>query len=120
MNNILFFLGGVITTILVTAFLLWLSVPVGMNGLTMLPEKGECITRSALKVFQVIEPTVALTTERGSQSSAVYMVMNDDEKLYFDEQIINIPQKQCARQIGTYKYQTKNENWKTVPVVVIE
>ena len=49
------------------------------------------------------------------------MLVNYDSKTYYDEQKIKIPTNKCARQIGTYQYTTKKDNFeKTVPAVVIE
>jgi len=35
---------------------------------------------------------------------------------YYDNQVIKISSKQCVRQIGTYRYETKNDLVKTVPI----
>ena len=48
------------------------------------------------------------------------LLINYDDKSYYDDQKIKIPSGKCARQIGTYRYTTKNEMVKTVPAVVIE
>ena len=45
------------------------------------------------------------------------LVTNDNGELYYDDQVIEVPKGKCMRQIGVYEYQTKSENWKTVPIV---
>ena len=40
-------------------------------------------------------------------------------KSYYDDQIIKIPSGKCVKQIGVYKYQTKDGFEKTVPIVDI-
>ncbi len=52
--------------------------------------------------------------------ATLVLLINYENKYYYDEQRIEIPATKCARQIGIYQYDTKMEVQKTVPVVVIE
>lgn len=95
----------------------------GFPGLTLFPEKGDCITTSGeIEVMQVLAPDVALAWTGGIFYSdrIVVLLTNYDNKYYYDGQKIEIPSGKCARQIGTYRYTTKDERVKTVPAVVIE
>lgn len=92
-------------------------------------EKGRCITKKDLIVFQVISPSKALVRpsvdfnkdmENVLGMFGVMLLVNDTGETYYDDEIVKVPAKTCARQIGTYKYPTKNNNYKTVPVVRIE
>ncbi len=47
------------------------------------------------------------------------LLINDEGKYYYDDQIIEIPKGKCLRQIGVYKYMTKAEFEKTVPIAKI-
>jgi len=124
------FVAGIIVTILV-AFLINIKNQSndGLQGLTVFPQKGECITTAGeIEVFQVIESNMALakTVKYGEygireySDEIVVLLINYEGKTYYDEQKIKIPDNKCARQIGTYQYPTKNDIVKTVPAVVIE
>ena len=43
-----------------------------------------------------------------------------ENKLYYDNERINIPKGKCAKQVGVYNYKTKSGDYKTVPVVIIK
>ena len=126
MKKFLIFIGGFVAGILAT-FLVAFLINVanqpndGLLGLTVFPEKGECITtESEIEVFQVIEPNMALARTGSILDGIVVLLINYEGKTYYDDQKIKIPANKCARQIGTYQYPTKNERVKTVPAVVIE
>jgi len=118
LKSILLFIGGMLTTALILVIISMFEK--SNNGITWFPEKGECITNNKLKVFQVLEPGMALAMKKDSYDSPVIAVINNEGKHYYDDEVINIPQKKCARQVGTYGYQTKDQRWKTVPVVIID
>lgn len=121
-KGLLLFAGGMIT-MLVILLIIGLFKGTSNNGVTLFEEKGECITKSSIEVFQVLEPGMALAnikTEDGYMGKVV-LIVNNEGKSYYDEQIIPSPQKGCMRQIGVYEYQTKKDNfWKTVPIVISE
>lgn len=96
------------------------------NGMTYFEKPGKCISKKDFKVFQVIGEGYALAEERLEFSSGItlpgnllVLVTNDNGELYYDNQIIEVPEGKCMRQIGVYEYQTKSENWKTVPIVQV-
>ncbi|MDR1679026.1 MAG: hypothetical protein LBR81_04535 [Prevotellaceae bacterium] len=94
----------------------------GFYGLTIFPEKGECITTSGeIEVFQVLEPHIALARTGDIFDGIVVLILNYDGKSYYDDQKIKVPTNKCARQIGTYQYTTRQDGFeKTVPAIVIE
>ena len=121
-KGVLLFLGGMVTML---AILLIIGLFSGSsnNGITWLEEKGECITKSSIEVFQVLEPGMALANTKSEYGymGKVVLIINNDGKAYYDEQIISPTQKGCIRQVGIYEYQTKKDKfWKTVPVVIAE
>jgi len=128
MKKTLLFIGGFITGIVVTILAAILINAANqpndsLRGLTLFSEKGECITTSGeIEVMQVLAPNVALAWTGGFLYSdrILVLLINYDNKSYYDEQKIKIPSGKCARQIGTYRYTAKNEMVKTVPAVVIE
>jgi len=116
------FVAGVLATILV-AFLI--NVANGPNdglfGLTVFPEKGECITTEGeIEIFQVLKPNMALAEIGKYYDRIMVLLINYDGKSYYDNQKIEISANKCARQIGTYQYTTKMGIERTVPAVVID
>ena len=134
MKKFLIFIGGFVTGILATflvAFLINMKNQSndGLQGLTVFPQKGECITTaSEIDILQVLKPNMALATTvkygeygvRQYSDEIVVLLINHEGETYYDQQKINIPANKCARQIGTYQYTAKNNDVKTVPAVVIE
>ncbi len=126
------FLGGFITGVVATIIVLLviyaatkpdvetLKSDENLPGLLLFPKKGECITKRNLEIFQTIKPNMALAQFGKFPEETLVLLVNYDGQSYYDKQKIQIPTKKCARQIGTYQYQTKMEFNKTVPVVVIE
>ena len=123
MKKIWVFIVGVITGIVLTvlfATVSYVSSTSSNSGLNMFEEPGEClISRSSLKIFQVLEPTAALAMIKDDFSSVVYLLVNNEGKSYYDDQVIKLPTGKCFKQIGTYQYPTKDDRLKTVPVVQI-
>jgi hypothetical protein len=126
MKQFLIFIGGFIVGILATllfAFLVSNSNESndGLVGLTIFPEKGECIiTKKQIEIFQVMKPNMALAETGEYPDITMILLINYDNKSYYDDQKIEIPPNKCAKQIGTYQYTTKMGLDKTVPAVVIE
>ena len=93
----------------------------GLYGLTIFPEKGECVpTEGRIEVLQVLKPNMALAQTGEYLQGPMILLINYDGKTYYDDQEIKIPSGKCARQIGTYQYSTRLNTEKTVPAVVIE
>ena len=115
------FIVGVITTILIL-FLIGIGINSNdtLPGLTIFPEKGECITKYELEIFQTIKPNMALARFGEFPNETFVLLVNYENKYYYDGQKIQIPANMCARQIGIYQYRTKMKIQKTVPAVLIE
>ena len=124
MKTALIFIAGMMTTVVIMFFIGGLSEN-SLSGFTKFPEKAGCISGNEFKVFQVLEPNVALASGKSPGESAgnlflgVTVLFMDENKHYYDDEIIKIPSGKCARQIGSYKYETRNGIYKTVPVVSI-
>ena len=128
MKKALLFIGGLITgvvlTVLVAVLINAANQPNdGFPGLTVFPEKGECImSKGELEVMQTLASNAALawTGDFLDSDRLLVLLINYDGVSYYDDQKIKIPTGKCARQIGTYQYTSRNEIMKTVPAVVIE
>lgn len=93
--------------------------PYNIEGLSLLPEKGSCITSSDIIIFQTLEKGIALATSI-REYNRIFLLINNSGKLFYDDEKIKMPPNQCAKQIGVYSYQTREQIQKTVPVVIIE
>lgn len=89
------------------------------NGITMFEKPEGCISANRLKVFQVIDIGVtlahaadgygsnkesisAMEDKLYEQNGTVVLIVNDEGKYYYDEEIIEIPSGKQARQGGRY------------------
>ena len=112
----------------------------GLTGLTIFPEKGECIKTSSksksseIEIYRVVEPNMAIGIiknftdrkigdshyrDRDYDNNVMVLLINYDGKTYYDDQKIDVTNK-CVRQIGTYQFTASIGIEKTVPAVVIE
>ncbi len=117
LKNVLIFISG-----MVTMFLLILVLFCGLffvqsdesdelQGLTYLPEGEEsCVTTKNLKVSRVIASNAAIA-EFGYMDKfgdviggTKVLVVNNDGKQYYDNELIKIPKNKCAKRFGTYRY----------------
>lgn len=122
MKKFLLFFGGFICGIIMTFLTIFIigSTSTSNNGVNIFDKPGECLAKGSVEIFQVIEPTAALATTKGDYgyNGILVLLVNDENKVYYDEQIVKATK--CFRQIGTYQYETKGEFLKTVPVVIAE
>ncbi len=114
------FLVGLVCGVIATLCFGVFVTTIENKNLTLFPEPGACITKRTLKVFQVLDSNKALVEESDTWGSPVMLLMGKEQEHFYDDQIVKISAKQCARQVGTFQYQTKNKDYKTVPVVRIE
>ena len=116
------FIAGVVTTIVFAYLLSKSEMPNdSLSGLTTFSEKGDCIaTKKEIKVLQVVKPNMALAETVQFPEGILVLLINYDNKSYYDDQKIRIPPNKCARQIGIYNYTSQMGVIKTVPAVVIE
>ncbi len=147
MKQFLIFIGGFVAGILATIIVGYLIVvadkPIdeGLLGLTIFPEKGECLKTtsksksSEIEILQVLEPNMALGNlkhytdkkmyggeiyrDYDFQNDLVVLLIDYDGKTFYDDQKIDVTNK-CIRQIGIYQYTANIGIAKTVPAVVIE
>jgi hypothetical protein len=96
-----------------------------MQNPRFLSEPGERIEAVSFKVFQVLDKDAALVMVKSSASEfdyyegAVYYLTNKEGKFYYDDEIIKVPEGAEARTIGYYRYKTRYNFEKTVPVIML-
>lgn len=131
---LVFVLGVLIGIVLTILFAIFFSSGVKMNdegeekeqidGVTLFDEPGDIIDLKSFKVFQVIAKDAALVHGKENDKydlymGAVYVLINDEGKYYYDDEIVNVPKDKVVRQLGIYQYTTKSEREKTVPIIRI-
>lgn len=130
MKKFCIYLLGVITGLVLIPFISGFIVgynnatenydnPYRIRGLKMLEQKGDCITSNNLEIFQTLTKGIALAHVAGNYDILVLLI-DDSGRLFYDGEKIKNPAKYCAKQIGTYTYETKAKFQKTIPVVIIE
>lgn len=123
MKKLLIFISGVIVGVFLTFSFLSSQSVNSNNNLQLFETPEECVTKKNLKVFQALEDGYALANEIEGPfdfSTHLVVLIHDPEgKPFYDDQKIIIPKGKCARKIGIYKYITRNEMEKTVPIVQI-
>lgn len=129
LKNILIFVAGMVT-IFILMVLFGLAVNSSSNsgypGLTIFEEEGKCTGARQIKIMQTLEPNMALAHAK-TQPNAIYdeneilvLLLGDENASYYDDQKINIPKGMCAKQVGTYQYESRELGMKTVPAVTIK
>lgn len=125
MKKVLIFVAGVAAGVVLMIFIsvLITNGNSSNNGMTLFEKEGECISENSFEVFQVLDSGNALANESDPSFSLptglTVLLLCEDGKSYYDDQIIRIPSGKCAKQIGIYKYPTKAGTEKTVPIVSI-
>lgn len=118
---IVFVLGFVSGIVFLFLVLLIIGKSSATNeGMTYFEKPGKCISTKDFEVMQVVGEGYALAREKkGYVGGILVLVTNENGELYYDDQVIKVPEGKCMRQIGVYEYQTRMETIKTVPIVQV-
>lgn len=90
--------------------------------LDLFDEPGQEIIADRFEVIQVLPNGNALALRKNSVydfSGMAVLFLAEEDLSYYDDQVINVPDKKRVLQIGTYRYETHAGIEKTVPVVRI-
>ena len=129
MKNFLIFIAGMITMFVIILLIGAINQygGDGYPGLTLFEKEGACISNAKqIKIFQTLEPDIALAHTQKKMDAfldlddTLILILGDENSHFYDEQKITIPNGKCAKQVGTYQYNTKNGVMKTVPAVEIK
>ena len=78
------------------------------------------IKATDLTVFQVLPDGSALAkVENFSSWGMVVLLLPETDNGYYDDQSITVPKGKSLMQIGVFKYESKEEVVKTVPIVKV-
>ena len=94
------------------------------NGISMFEKRGQAMTEGSFKIFQTLDDKHALASgvsneEYGWYMGITVMIIGNENDHFYDDQIIKKTSGKKFYQVGTYKYQTKSEDFKTVPSVAL-
>ena len=94
------------------------------NGISMFEKRGQAMTEGSFKIFQTLDDKHALASgvsneEYGWYMGITVMIIGNENDHIYDDQIIKKTSGKKFYQVGTYKYQTKSEDFKTVPIVAL-
>ena len=94
------------------------------NGISMFEKRGQAMTEGSFKIFQTLDDKHALASgvsndEYGWYMGITVMMIGNENDHFYDDQIIKKTSGKKFYQVGTYKYQTKSEDFKTVPIVAL-
>ena len=128
-KNILIFIAGMITMLILSGLfgvITSLKNNKENSGLTLFEQDGTCINAKQIKIFQTLEPNMALAhattkpNEIFDVNEILVLIIGEENTNYYDDQKINIPSGKCAKQVGTFQYEANNGMLKTVPAVTIK
>ena len=125
---ILSYVGGFVSGAVVL-IVVCLCIYSSINGqspwgttLYLFDEPGQEIVADRFQVIQVLPNGNALAQRKTSSydfGRMTVLFLAEENVPYYDEQVINVPDKKRVLQIGTFRYETHAGLEKTVPVVKI-
>lgn len=122
-KSVLIYIGGIVTGIILT-FVILLFVaksnsdnPSNDNKI-IFEQPQQKIDAKSFEVLQVLPDGNALATVKSNENfGMIVMLLANKNATYYDNQKIEVSTGKCARQIGTYRYMTRNNIEKTVPII---
>lgn len=124
-KSVLIYIGGIVTGIILTfVILLFVAKSNSDNpsndNMIIFEQPQQKIDAKSFEVMQVLPDGNALATVESNENfGMIVMLLPNKNATYYDNQKIEVPTGKCARQIGTYRYMTRNNIEKTVPIIDI-
>lgn len=124
-KSILIYIGGIVTGIILTfVILLFVAKSNSDNpsndNMIIFEQPQQKIDAKSFEVLQVLPDGNALATVESNENfGMIVMLLANKNATYYDDQKIEVSTGKCARQIGTYRYMTRNNIEKTVPIIDI-
>ena len=132
MNKFWTFIAGAFSGILLTIVVLLIigsakgesSIP----GLTTFEERGQMMEAEQYSIIQTLSDSDALAMEISldrfydldiSSMLTPVLLIGDETTHFYDGLEVKVTNNKRFYQVGTYKYETKSEDWKTVPAVML-
>lgn len=124
-KSVLIYIGGIVTGIILTfVILLFVAKSNSDNpsndNMIIFEQPQQKIDAKSFEVLQVLPDGNALATVESNENfGMIVMLLANKNATYYDNQKIEVSTGKCARQIGTYRYMTRNNIEKTVPIIDI-
>lgn len=124
-KSVLIYIGGIVTGIILTfVILLFVAKSNSDNpsndNMIIFEQPQQKIDAKSFEVLQVLPDGNALATVKSNENfGMIVMLLANKNATYYDDQKIEVSTGKCARQIGTYRYMTRNNIEKTVPIIDI-
>lgn len=124
-KSVLIYIGGIVTGIILTfVILLFVAKSNSDNpsndNMIIFEQPQQKIDAKSFEVLQVLPDGNALATVESNENfGMIVMLLANKNATYYDDQKIEVSTGKCARQIGTYRYMTRNNIEKTVPIIDI-
>lgn len=132
MNKFWTFIAGAFSGILLTIVVLLIigsakgesSIP----GLTTFEERGQMMEAEQYSIIQTLSDSYALAMEISldrfydldiSSILTPVLLIGNETTHFYDGLEVKVTNNKRFYQVGTYKYETKSEVWKTVPAVML-
>ncbi len=122
-KSVLIYIGGIVTGIILTfVILLFVAKSNSDNpsndNMIIFEQPQQKIDAKSFEVLQVLPDGNALATVKSNENfGMIVMLLANKNATYYDNQKIEVSTGKCARQIGTYRYMTRNNIEKTVPII---
>lgn len=119
-KSFLIYIGGIVTGIILTFAYFHLSSTNTNDKLVMFDEPRQEIYAKVFEIMQVLPNGNALATVDSSINyGMVVLFLAGNETSYYDDQKIYVSSDMRVMQVGTFRYMTREEMVKAVPVVAI-
>lgn len=129
MKKIWIYILGILSGIVLTFLFSLIINKVRNASITFFDEPGEIITVeqfgkpepvTSFKIFQTLGKEAGLATgEDWNSHDLLVLVYSNNGQPIYDNQTIAASNGQCFRQIGIYKYKSKDKQHRTIPVVML-
>ena len=90
------------------------------NNLVLSEKVEKTFAVPELTVFQVVGRDSALVESGKFPNKQIYLLLHDEEDLYYDGEKIKITKDKIVKQVGIFQYKTGLNFVKTVPAIRIE
>lgn len=120
-RGLIFFLGIISGAILTVAAVFIINMSSSDDGITMFNERGEMMDVTSYRIIQTIDSNhgLAVGVEDFFSLLNPVLVLGNKDSHFYDGMEVTAGSNTRFYQVGTYRYMTKADDWKTVPVVAL-
>ena len=130
MRKIWVYLLGILSGVVLAFFASYIINKTRFSDIMFFDEPGEIVTEQTLsgdsqavksfEVFQVLDDGIALAMgDEWFSRDLIVLLWNENGEPYYDNQSVIASTGKCFRQIGIYKYKSRDKMHRTIPVVTL-